>query len=77
MTTLLSAKTGSPKAAGGGGANKELVPAKNCSDVEEAKDSNGSDDDDDPDQIMETSPNGRWQKINTEVSKDLPLELFF
>lgn len=58
-----STKTGSPKASGPGG-TKELVPVKNCSDVEEvAEDSDG----DDPDQIVETSQNERWQKINTTV----------
>ena len=66
---MLSTKTGSPKAAGhgAGGGNKEL--AKNCSDVEEVEElESGSEDDDDPDQIVETSQNGRWQKLNTEVS---------
>ena len=66
---MLSTKTGSPKAGGGGGGTKEIVPVKNCSDVEEVcEESDGSEDD--PDQIVETSQNGRWQKINTEVGRD-------
>ena len=47
----------SPKAAGGGGGNKET-------DVEE----NTSVDSEDEDEVLETSQNGRWQKINVQVS---------
>lgn len=62
-------QTNSPKAAsasggGGGGTNKETPAGKNCSDVEEVSD----EDTDDEDQIVETSQNGRWQKINVQVS---------
>lgn len=64
---LPSKQTGSPKATGGGGAggtSKDL-PLKQCSDVEEASGDTDSDDD-----ILETSQmqNGRWQKINLQVS---------
>ena len=58
---MLSSKTGSPKATGGGG-NKEPA-GKHCSDVEEV-----SEDSDDDETILETSQNGRWQKINVQVS---------
>lgn len=63
---LPSKQTGSPKATGGGGAggtSKDL-PLKQCSDVEDSGDTDSDDD------ILETSQmqNGRWQKINLQVS---------
>lgn len=57
---MLSTKTGSPKATGGG--NKEPA-GKHCSDVEEV-----SEDSDDDEAILETTQNGRWQKINVQVT---------
>lgn len=59
---MLAAKTGSPKAAGGGGGNQEPA-GKHCSDVEEL-----SEDSDDDEEVLETAQNGRWQKINVQVS---------
>lgn len=58
-------KTGSPKATGGGGISKDQPPAKHYSDVEEV---NEESDEDDEEAVLETSQNGRWQKINQMVS---------
>lgn len=55
---MLSTKSdASPKAVGGGGGNKEP-------DVEEVSEV----DSDDDEEVLETSQNGRWQKINVQVS---------
>lgn len=65
---MLSTKTGSPKAAGGGaGKDPCPPPGKHCSDVEEV-----AEDSDDDDQILETAQNGRWQKINVQLTRDVP-----
>lgn len=58
---MLSTKNGSPKAAGGG--TKEPA-GKHCSDVEEESD--------DDEEILETAQNGRWQKINVQLTRDVP-----
>ena len=59
---MLSTKTGSPKATGGGGGNQEPA-GKHCSDVEELSEV----DSDDDEEILETAENGRWQKYNVQV----------
>lgn len=61
---MLSTKTGSPKAGGGGGGNKEQA-GKHCSDMEEVSEV----DTDDDEEVLETAQNGRWQKINVQVSR--------
>lgn len=61
---MIASKTDSPKAAGGGGSKEPA--GKQRSDVEEV-----SEDSDDEDQILETSQNGRWQKINVQVSIEI------
>ena len=58
---MLATKTGSPKAAVGGGGNQEPA-GKHCSDVEELSE------DSDDEEVLETAQNGRWQKINVQVS---------
>ncbi len=59
---MQSSKTGSPKATGGGGGAKEPA-GKRCSDVEE------TDEESDDEEILETAQNGRWQKIDVQVSE--------
>lgn len=66
-------KTGSPKAAGGSGIGKDQPPAKHYSDVEEV---NEESDEDDEEAVLETSQNGRWQKINQMVSMCRERRLF-
>ena len=62
---MLASKTSSPKASASitGGGNQETGGKKPCSDVEEV-----SEDSDDEDQVLETSQNGRWEKLNVQVS---------
>jgi hypothetical protein len=62
---MMSSKTGSPKATGGGGGNKEAPGKPHCSDVEEVSEV----DSDDDEEILETAESGRWQKYNVQVSK--------
>lgn len=62
---LTSKVPNSPKASGGGVGNKEAPTGGiHCSDVDEVAEV----DSDDEDEVLETYQNGRWQKINVQVS---------
>ena len=74
-----SAETGGGGAAGGGGGGPGAAGGGGCQTGAVSKqpdplESGSASEEDDEDEILETSANGRWQKLNEQVERRRVLE---